>query len=103
MTPADSINPVAVELLEKIGIKVAHGKPRVVTPVLIGESSRVITFGCIDRCPLGAREKFEDWPIPGSTGRDDLLRPREELLAIRGEVERRVLKLIHQLKRTGTE
>ena len=31
VTPADSINPVAVELLEEIGIKVAHGKPRVVT------------------------------------------------------------------------
>ena len=103
VTPADSINPVAVELLEEIGIKVAHGKPRGVTPALIGEASHVITFGCIDRCPLGAREKCEDWPIPRSTGRDDLLRPREELLTIRGEVERRVLKLIHQLQRTGTE
>jgi arsenate reductase (thioredoxin) len=98
--PAENINPVAIQLLNEIGMEVAPKKPRLVTPDLVAESSRIITFGCLDRCPIGAKEKSEDWQIPGSTGRDGSLRAREELLAIRGEVERRVLKLIHQLQRT---
>ena len=95
--PVSEINPVAVTLLQEIKVEVTHTKPVMVTPSMVAEASRIVTFGCLDRCPIGAKEKSEDWPIPGSMGKDGLLRPREELLAIRGEIERRVLKLIHQL------
>lgn len=96
--PAERINPVAVELLREIGVPVAEKKPRLVTPELVNGAWTVITFGCLDRCPIGTKEKAEEWPIPGSVGKDGTLRPREELLAIRGEIERRVLKLIHAAK-----
>jgi len=99
--PAAEINPVAVQLLGELQIKIPEKKPRLVTPQLVTDASRVITFGCLDRCPIGAKEKSEDWPIPGSVGKDGFLRPREELLAIRGEIERRVLKLIHELDHTS--
>jgi arsenate reductase len=99
--PAEAINPVAIELLHEIGIEVGPKTPRLVTPELVARAWRIITFGCVDRCPIGAKEKSQDWPIPGSTmGKDGALRNREELLAIRGELERRILKLIHEIQRS---
>jgi len=97
--PGEKINPVTIQLLGEIGIEVAQRRPRLVTSDLVIEASKIVPFSCLDRRPIGARES-EDWPIPGSTGKDGLLRRREELLAIRGEIERRVLRLIHELRRT---
>ena len=94
---AAEINPVAVQVLGEIEIRIADKKPRLVTPQLVTDASRIVIFGCVDRCLVGAKEKSEDWPIPGSVGKDGSLRPREELLVIRGEIERRALKLIHEL------
>lgn len=100
--PAENINPVAIQLLHEIGIEVAEKKPRLVTPQMVTEASRIVTFGCLDHCPIGAKEKADDWQsIPGSVGKDGALREREELLAIRGEIERRVLKLIHGIQRAA--
>lgn len=99
--PAAEINPIAVQLLREIEINIHEKKPRLVTQQLVTGASRIVTFGCLDRCPIGAKGKSEDWPIPGSVGRDGSLRPREELLAIRGDIERRVLKLIHELSHTS--
>jgi len=99
--PAAEINPIAVQLLREIEINIHEKKPRLITPQLVTDASRLVTFGCLDRCPIGAKEKSEDWTIPGSVGRDGSLRPREELLAIRGDIERRVLKLIHELSHTS--
>ena len=99
--PAETINPVAVELLHEIGIEIGSKRPRLVTPELVAGAARVVTFGCLDRCPIGAKEKSEDWPIPGSTiGKNGSLRSPVELRAIRGELERRVLKLIHEIDRS---
>jgi protein-tyrosine-phosphatase len=46
--PAAEINPVAVQLLGEIEIKIAEKKPRLVTSQLVTDASRIITFGCID-------------------------------------------------------
>ena len=97
--PAETINPIAIELLHEIGIEIGSKKPRLVTPELVESATRVVTFGCLDHCPIGAKEKSEDWPIPGSVGKDGALRNRLELNAIRGELERRVLRLIHEITR----
>ncbi len=90
--PAKSINPVAVDLLREIGIQIATKTPRVVTLELIRRSGRIITFGCLDRCPIEAKEKSEDWPIPPATGRTT-----HELHAIRDELRRRVARLIGEI------
>jgi acetyl/propionyl-CoA carboxylase alpha subunit len=70
-----------------------------VTPELTARAWRVITFGCVDRCPIGAKEKSEDWPIPGSTmGKNWPLKSAQELHAIRDELQRRILGLIQEIK-----
>src|SRR2546427_737871 len=56
---APSINPVVPELLREIGIELGTKTPRTVTPGITARATRVVTFGCLDRCPIGAREKAE--------------------------------------------
>ncbi len=73
----------------EIGIELTERAPRIVTPEMVAGASRVVTFGCLDRCPIGAEAKGEDWPIPGSTGRTFT-----ELREIRDELSTRVDGLI---------
>jgi protein-tyrosine-phosphatase len=89
---ATAINPVAAELLKEIGIRLGPKAPRTVTPEMVTGASRVVTFGCLDRCPIGAKDKAEDWPIPGATGKSF-----EQLRAIRDELQRRVADLAARL------
>lgn len=89
---AASINPVVVGLLEEIGIRLGAKVPRTVTPEMIVRATRVVTFGCLDRCPIGAKEKAEDWPIPGATGKTP-----DELRTIRDELRRRIQTLAARL------
>jgi arsenate reductase len=91
--PAQAINPAVVDLLTEIGIQLGPKSPRTVTPELIQRAQRVITFGCLDRCPTGAQGKSEDWPIPAAAGKTP-----DELRAIRDEVRRRVTRLISELR-----
>jgi arsenate reductase len=85
---AAAINPVVVDLLQEIGIRLGPKTPRTVTPEMIARASRVVTFGCLDRCPIGAKDKAEDWPLPGATGKS-----MDELRAIREELRRRIADL----------
>ncbi len=90
--PAASINPNVADLLREIGIQLEPKIPRTVTPDLIRQAQRVITFGCLDQCPAGAKGKSEDWPLPTATGKT-----RQELRAIRDELHARITRLIGSL------
>ncbi len=92
----DRINPIAVALLDEIGIDVTKKRPQQITPEMIRDAYRLVTFGCLERCPTGGAGKNEDWPLPGSTGKSDA-----ELREIRDELRRRVLDLIRRLPATG--
>jgi arsenate reductase (thioredoxin) len=81
VSPAAAVNPNVRPLLKEVGIELTNRVPRVVTPGLVAKASRVVTFGCLDRCPIGAEGKGEDWPLPGATGKtfDELREIRDEL------------------------
>jgi len=89
---AAAINPVVVPLLAEIGVRLGPKTPRTVTKGMVDRADRVVTFGCLDRCPIGAEGKAEDWPLPGATGKS-----MEELRAIRDELARRVDALLAKL------
>lgn len=86
---APSVNPVVRDLLRESGITLSERKPRLVTSDMIERASRVVTFGCLDSCPAGAKGKDEDWPLPGATGKS-----MDELREIRDELSKRVDRLI---------
>jgi hypothetical protein len=79
--PGKAINPVVIELLQAIGIKMASKPPRPVSPEMVAAAWRVVTFGCLDRYPVDAEDKLEGWSIPGATGKGPY-----ELRAIRDEL-----------------
>jgi arsenate reductase (thioredoxin) len=89
VSPAASVNPNVRKLLQEVGIELNERTPRLVTPPLVAKASRVVTFGCLDRCPIGAEGKGEDWPLPGATGKTF-----EELRGIRDELSTRIDDLI---------
>ena len=89
VSPAHALNPNVRGLLSEIGITMSERSPKLVTPELVKSASRVVTFGCLDRCPIGAEEKGEDWPLPGATGKT-----MDELREIRNELSRRIDDLI---------
>ncbi len=93
--PATSVNPIVIDLLDEIGIRIGSKTPRLVTPEMIGRARRVVTFGCLDRCPTETKEKSEDWPVPAATGRT-----LRELRAVRDELCERVNGLIGELRGT---
>lgn len=85
MSPAAAVNPAVKWLLNEVGITLTERTPRVVSGEMVAKASRVVTFGCLDRCPIGAEGKGEDWPLPGATGKTN-----DELRGIRDELSRRV-------------
>ena len=89
VSPAKAVNPVVRGLLSEVGIILTEMTPRVVTPDMVRRASRVVTFGCLDRCPIGAEGKGEDWPIPTSTGKT-----AEQLREVRDELARLIDDLI---------
>ena len=89
---ASAINPVVVDLLQEIGIELGPKKPRQVTSGLVARAARAVTFGCLDRCPIGAEGKAEDWPVPGATGKD-----WRQLQAVRDDLRGRIEELISRL------
>ena len=93
--PAQEINRGVVELLSEIGIQIVPKQPRLVSPEMIAKAWRVVTFGCLDQCPAGAKEKSEDWPIPGATDKTP-----QELRLIRDELSRRITTLIAEIQRS---
>ena len=98
VSPAQAVNPNVQELLREVGIILTPRTPRLVTQDLVAKASKVVTFGCLDRCPIGAEEKGEDWPLPGATGKS-----MDELREIRDELSRRTDDLIARFCVGGTD
>lgn len=92
VSPSATINPTVVPLLAEVGISLGPKVPRLVTQEMIDSAERVVTFGCVDRCPRGAERKSDDWPLPGSTGKS-----MDELRGIRDELASRVAHLSRTL------
>ena len=95
---AKAINPVVVDLLREVGIELGPKSPRLVTAAMVASAARVVTFGCLDRCPRGAEGKAEDWPVPGATGKS-----MDELRGIRHDLAARVARLAASLPTAGRE
>jgi len=81
VSPGPAVNPNVRELLREVGITMKERVPHPVTSDMVNRASKVVTFGCLDRCPIGAERKGEDWPLPGATGRsfDELRKIRDAL------------------------
>jgi protein-tyrosine-phosphatase len=91
-TPADHVNPVAVEAMKEVGIDIAAETPKLLTADAVKASDVCVTMGCGDTCPVFPGKRYLDWELDDPAGKGiEAVRP------IRDEVERRVRVLIDEL------
>ena len=90
--PKDSINPIAVQAMQEIGIDISNNTPKVLTPEAVQESDAVITMGCGDVCPFYPGKRYEDWVLDDPAGQGI-----ESVRLIRDDIKKRVEQLLSEL------
>lgn len=91
-TPADAINPVAVQAMAEEGIDIAGEQPKILTTDAVKTSDVVITMGCGDTCPFYPGKRYEDWVLDDPAGQGlEAVRP------IRDEIRRRIETLLDEI------
>jgi arsenate reductase len=95
--PAASINAVVVEVLDEIGIDISKEFPKPMTDDVVRAADVVITMGCGDACPIYPGKRYEDWEVEDPAGKDV-----ETVRKIRDDIDRRVSRLIEQLRPAKT-
>ena len=91
-TPANHVNPIAVEAMKEVGIDIAAETPKLLTADAVKASDVCVTMGCGDTCPVFPGKRYLDWELDDPAGKGiEAVRP------IRDEIERRVRVLIDEL------
>ena len=90
--PADQVNPVAVEVMNELGINISGYQPQRFTDDLLAQVDVVVTMGCGDTCPFIPGKTYIDWPLDDPKGK-----PIEDVRRIRDEIKSRVEALLSQL------
>jgi arsenate reductase len=90
--PKDSINPIAVQAMQEVGIDISNNVPKVLTPEAVQESDAVITMGCGDACPYYPGKRYEDWVLDDPAGQGI-----ESVRVIRDDIKQRVEQLLSEL------
>lgn len=67
-TPAETINPIVVEVMREEGIDLAREVPKVLTASAVESSDVVITMGCGDACPFYPGKRYLDWKLDDPAG-----------------------------------
>lgn len=90
--PKDSINPIAVQAMQEVGIDISNNVPKILTPEAVQESDAVVTMGCGDACPFYPGKRYEDWVLDDPAGQGI-----ESVRVIRDEIKKRVEQLLSEL------
>jgi protein-tyrosine-phosphatase len=91
-TPADEINPAAVQVMNEVGIDLSREFPKPLTDEFVKAADVVITMGCGDACPIYPGKRYEDWEVEDPAGKDV-----EEVRRIRDDLDARVKHLLAEL------
>lgn len=90
--PAESVNPVAVEVMAEEGIDISGNAPRLLSVDAVRESDVVVTMGCGDACPVFPGKRYEDWALADPAGQSS-----DTVRLIRDEIKARVIILLGEL------
>jgi protein-tyrosine-phosphatase len=95
---ADRVNPLVVEAMREKGIDISLNKPKLLTPAMAEGADKIITMGCsVEKiCPAPLLKNVVDWDLEDPKGK-----AIEKVREIRDEIEKRVLRLIAELKTPG--
>jgi len=90
--PAESVNPVAVDVMNEVGIDISKFVPQKYNDDLLNAVDVVITMGCGDTCPYIPGKRYIDWPLD-----DPKRKSIEDVRRIRDEIKAHVTDLLAQL------
>ena len=90
-TPADQINPVAVQAMAEVGIDITGQQPRTLTDQ-DAHSDIVVSMGCGDACPVCPGTRHETWELDDPAGQD-----LDTVRRIRDNIKTRVERLLDEL------
>ena len=90
--PADSVNPIAIEVMNEVGINISEFVPQKFNDELLHAVDVVITMGCGDTCPYIPGKRYIDWPLDDPKGQ-----PLEVVRQIRDEIRQNVVDLLAHL------
>lgn len=92
--PRGEINPIAVEAMRELGIRMEGQTPKILTSELAAGAERVITMGCgveAEMCPAGTYLS-EDWGLEDPAGKS-----LEGVRRVRDQIRERVETLLCEL------
>lgn len=90
--PAENVNPVAIEVMNEVGIDIAGYVPQKFNDELLKSVDVIVTMGCGDTCPYIPGKKYIDWPLDDPKGQ-----PLDVVRRIRDEIKQNVSDLLSQL------
>lgn len=91
-TPAEAINPTAVQAMAEVGIDIADSYPKPWTTETLGAADVVVTMGCGDACPVIPGKRYLDWDLDDPAGKSI-----DQVRAIRDDIKTRVRQLMDDL------
>ena len=91
-SPAEQINPVAVEAMSEIGIDIQTQQPKKWTDEIVREVDVIISMGCGDTCPVYPGKRYIDWEIEDPAGQEI-----EMIRIVRDQIKQHVQELIVEL------
>jgi protein-tyrosine-phosphatase len=93
--PKDKVNPLAVEVMNEIGIDISGQKPKVLSEELMRASTKIVNMGCMydGWCPTQYANVADDWGLDDPKGK-----PIEKFRQIRDQIEDKVEQLCNSLE-----
>ena len=91
-SPAEQINPIAVEAMSEIGIDIKNQQPKKWTDEIVREVDVIISMGCGDTCPVYPGKRYIDWEIEDPAGQEI-----EMIRIVRDQIKQYVEELIVEL------
>ena len=89
--PADSVNPIAADVMLEEGLDIRGNRPQRVTFEMMANVDRAVTMGCGDACPVTTVPTIP-WDLEDPAGK-----PVEVVRTIRDEIKRRVAALVEEV------
>ena len=90
--PGTSVNPVAVEAMNLVGVDISGTRPKRWTDEMVLEADVVVSMGCGDECPVYPGKRYLDWDLVDPAGQD-----LGVVAEVRDEIEERVRRLLGEL------
>lgn len=90
--PARTVNAVAAQVMQEVGIDITTNTPTRWTDADLHAADVIITMGCGDTCPVLPGKRYVDWPLDDPAGQDAPV-----VRTIRDAIEQRVRDLLGEL------